>query len=78
MIISFMSSKLTPYLLALVLAVGGFFYGIKIGKELQESKQKTMIVKAQSNRQKTNHEVKNLNYDIIVRKLADNGWLRND
>lgn len=70
--------KLAPYVLALALIIGAFFYIKGIGKK--ECENKILIREVQSNvqRQKINHQVKGYDHDTIVAKLSDGGWLRND
>lgn len=76
--ISSLLFKLAPYALALSLVIGAFFYAKRICK--QECENKVLIKEVQSNvqRQKINHEVKGLDHNDIVKRLSDNGWLRND
>lgn len=70
--------KLAPYLLLAIVIAGAFFYIKGIGKK--ECENKILIREVQSNvqKQKINHQVKGYDYDTIVAKLSDGGWLRND
>lgn len=74
---------LNKFLLSLLLAsvlagVGAFFYGKRIGKELAESKQKTVIINATNYREQIEHENQSLKRDDIIERLDDGQWLRND
>lgn len=71
---------MTKYLLlgSAIAIIGAFFYGKSIGKDLAESKTKTVIIEANNYRERIEHEGKNLSRDELIDELADNGWLRND
>lgn len=75
-----MISKALPYLLVVSMlgGVGAFFYGKHLGKELAESKQKTVVIEAANYREVIEHENKNLSRDDIIDELSDGNWLRND
>lgn len=70
--------KALPWILILIAGVGGFFYGKNIGKELEQSKQKTVVIEANDYREKIEHEGKLLTRDELIDELDTGGWLRND
>ncbi len=73
------NKALTALLFVSILSgVGAFFYGKHIGKELAESKQKTVIITATNHREQIEHENKLLNRNDIIDELNDGDWLRND
>lgn len=72
-----------PYML--LLGVLGFLgalsgYGLWMyqkGKAACQERQKTEIIQSLTDREKIEHENKNLNRVSIIRDLDRNGWLRN-
>ena len=70
--------RIALVLVALATFAGAFFYGVHVGKQSAENKVLVKEVTAVQSRQRTNHEVKNLNHDAIINELDDFGWLRND
>ena len=56
MITSLLSSKLTPWLLALLLGVGGFFYGVSVGIKNQKVVYQEKIIEAGARHAKIENE----------------------
>ena len=70
--------KLAPYLVAIGLLVGVFFYGVNVGKTECQKDAQIVVIEGTKSREQINHENKTLEHSIILKRLDDGGWLRND
>lgn len=71
--------KLALYSLLILSAVGGIFYtGYKMGKNNERVVYQERVIEANSSRERIEHENKAIDHNTIVKRLNNNGWLRDE
>lgn len=68
--------KLAPYLVVVGLVISVYFYGVSVGKQSEQNRQLEANRVAVESREEIEHEVHDLDRDVIIERLRDGGWLR--